>query len=120
MKNTGGSWFNVAHNTTSGKGRNPVKALTYAMGRDLPRPESVGNEQFRSRPSRERVSAGIKQAGISGTRRNGMGDSWFQDGAAKLGSKSSARKFASAMIAKIPFPLSRHIAAYWKPQAVAA
>jgi len=22
-KNTGGSWFNVAHNTTSGKGRNP-------------------------------------------------------------------------------------------------
>lgn len=23
MKNTGGSWFNVAHNTTSGRGRNP-------------------------------------------------------------------------------------------------
>lgn len=24
VKNTGGSWFNVAHNTESGKGRNPV------------------------------------------------------------------------------------------------
>jgi hypothetical protein len=31
-------------------------------------------------------------------------------------SKSPARKFASAMIAKIPLPLARHIAAYWKPR----
>ena len=31
------------------------------------------------------------------------------------GSKSSARKAASARIAKIPLQLSRHIAAYWKP-----
>jgi hypothetical protein len=23
IKNSGGSWFNIAHNTTSGKGRNP-------------------------------------------------------------------------------------------------
>ena len=27
-KNTGGSWFNIAHNTTSGHGRNPVMELT--------------------------------------------------------------------------------------------
>jgi hypothetical protein len=33
-KNNGGSWFNVAHNTTSGKGRNPVagKANNPARG----------------------------------------------------------------------------------------
>ena len=31
------------------------------------------------------------------------------------GSGSKARKAASAAIAKIPFPLARHIAAYWKP-----
>jgi len=58
---------------------------------------------------------GTKQAGISGIRDNGKGDKWFQDGAAKHGSKSSARKAASAMIAKIPLVLARHIAAYWKP-----
>lgn len=35
----------------------------------------------------------------------------------RYGSKSKARKRASAMIAKIPLPLSRHIAATWKPAA---
>lgn len=36
------------------------------------------------------------------------------------GSKSKARKAASAAIAKIPFPLAVHIAKYWHPQQVAA
>jgi len=76
--------FNVAHNTTSGKGQNPD---------------------------------GRKQPGISGPRANGKGDRWFQDGAAQHGPKSNARKHASVMIAKIPLPLSRHIAATFKPQA---
>ena len=62
-------------------------------------------------------SDGVKQAGISGVRENGKGDRWFQDGAAKSGSKSSARKAASAEIAKIPFALAQHISAYWKPTA---
>lgn len=73
MKNSGGSWFNIAHNKGSGKGRNPD-------GRN----------------------AGIKQGG-----------SWFHDSNGTLrshSSKSSKRKAASAMIAKIPFELSRHIA----------
>jgi len=82
VKNTGGSWFNVAHNTTSGKGKNPVHEL-----------------------------AGIKQAG-----------DWFGDASPgslrSFGSKSSARKFASATIAKIPLTLSRHIAATWRPENV--
>lgn len=83
-KNTGGSWFNVAHNTTSGKGQNPD---------------------------------GRKQPGLSGVRANGKGDRWFQDGAARHGSKSNARKAASALIAKIPPPLSRHIARTFYPRA---
>lgn len=58
---------------------------------------------------------GRKQPGISGLRSNGKGDRWFQDGAAQHGSKSSARKMASAMIAKIPLPLSRFIAATFRP-----
>lgn len=76
IKNSGGSWFNVAHNTTSGKGRNPD-------GRNDPR---------------------------DGTK---VGGDWF--GAASQSpmrqhhSKSTARKAASAMIAKIPFALAKWI-----------
>ena len=74
-KNNGGSWFNIAHNTTSGKGRNPDG------------------------------------------RKNG--NDWFGPGADCLlqrrhGSKSSGRKMASAMIAKIPLTLSRHIGATFR------
>ena len=49
------------------------------------------------------------------------GGDWFNDKQASISrmtsSKSPARKFASAMIAKIPLPLSRHIAAAFKPVA---
>lgn len=53
---------------------------------------------------------GIKQDGLAGKRANGKGARWFEGGASGHGSKSTARKAASAMIAKIPAPLSRHIA----------
>lgn len=69
--------------------------------------------------SRDCGVEGIKQAGISGVRNNGKGDRWFQDGAAKSGSKSNARKAASAQIAKIPMPLARYIASHFKPKAIA-
>lgn len=83
-KNTGGSWFNVAHNTGSGKGKNPVHALSGHKYRD---PD--GYE--RSHP-------------------NAFG--WK---APRTTSKGAARKMASAMIAKIPLPLSRHIARTYLP-----
>lgn len=86
-KNSGGSWFNVAHNTESGVGQNPDGRLD-----------------------------GVKQGGISGERNNGKGDRRFQDGAAAHGSKSSARKAASARIAMIPFPLAQHIARVYYPR----
>lgn len=70
--------------------------------------------------SRDCGVEGRKQPGISGTRDNGKGDRWFQDGAAKHGSKSAARKAASAKIAKIPLALSSHIARVYKPRAKAA
>jgi len=60
-------------------------------------------------------NAGVKQPGISGMRENGKGDAWFQDGAARSGSKSKARKAVSAAIAKIPFPVSSYIARIYKP-----
>ena len=65
--------------------------------------------------SLQRHFSGTKQPGIGGPRANGKGDAWFQDGAAKHGSKSNARKAASAMIAKIPLTLSQHIAKVYHP-----
>ncbi len=56
----------------------------------------------------------------------GANGGWFNDNKragkgetgylSRSGSKSSARKAASAHIAKIPLPLSRHIARAWKPE----
>ena len=89
-----------------------------------------GGRLFRDRPDTSRWSSwhdygegynqrpdGIKQPGICGVRENGKGDAWFQDGAARHGSRSAARKAASALIAKIPFPLAQHIARTFKPHA---
>jgi hypothetical protein len=72
--------INVAHNTTSGKGRNPD-------GR------KQGGDWF----------AEARKGGKGGT-------------SASFGSKSPARKLASAMIAKIPEPLSRYIAVTFLPK----
>ncbi len=51
--------------------------------------------------------------------RKGNGGIWFEgntENPMRQGhSKSDARKMASAMIAKIPLPLSRHVAAMWRP-----
>ena len=49
-----------------------------------------------------------------------IGGDWFRDPACHSahGSKSNARKAASAMIAKIPLPLSTHIARVYWPQSV--
>jgi hypothetical protein len=73
-------------------------------------------------PSWEDVKA--KKTGSHWTNpaeRNGVknGNDWFGSGAdcslqRKHGSKSGGRKMASAMIAKIPLPLSRHIGATYR------
>lgn len=79
IKNEGGSWFRVAHNTTSGKGRNPD-------GRPLHRSDETGKK---------------------------IGGDWFSDPTStcrRHGSKSAGRRMASAMIAKIPLRLARHVA----------
>lgn len=80
-KNSGGSWFSIAHNTTSGKGRNPD-------GRNDPRD-------------------GIK-----------IGGDWFNDltPIRRSRKRSTKRKVASALIAKIPLVLARHVAAVYRPR----
>lgn len=83
-KNDGGSWFNVAHNTTSGHGQNPDGRNTMANAQD-------------------------------GCKQKGSGHAWYRGEVGMMSSKSSARKAASAHIAKIPLPLARHIARAWWP-----
>lgn len=85
QKNTGGSWFNIAHNTTSGTNNNPTRGKALEAHDDgvkgfTPHGEPLG--------------------------KNVLGR--------MHGSKSKARKAASAKIAKIPLPLARHIAQIYR------
>lgn len=78
-KNSGGSWFGVAHNTTSGSGQNPVNGIKCPEG-------------------------WFSASSPMGVGRHG----------------SLKRKAASALIAKIPFPLSSYIARVYRPLEIAA
>lgn len=106
-KNNGGSWFNVAHNTTSGTGRNPVHELA---GQKVPvysDPRRNGGRGVHLTNPAEN-SEGLK-----------IGGDWFSDPKStcrRHGSRSNARRAASAQIAKIPFELASHIARVYKPK----
>ena len=137
IKNAGGSWFNVAHNTTSGTGRNPDGRKTNGAPHIR---DGAAHTRHLTNPSEH---AGVKQGGsgaawwdkaLDERRKNPAA---FQlrgdliEGRRGVGGRSSIRnrnadprpshgnspkrKFASAMIAKIPLPLSRHIAATFRP-----
>lgn len=61
------------------------------------------------------VTAAQRYREDRGIKHQGSGDEWFDTGPAAMSSRSNSRKAASAEIAKIPLPLSRHIAAVYKP-----
>lgn len=112
-KNAGGSWFNIAHNTASGTGRNPVHALA-----------SDGVKvRGLNWSDRSRKGQAFNPAAQGKAVREARGDTfgWSKDSDLRnCNSKSSARKAASAKIAKIPFVLSSHIARVYWPRSVAA
>ena len=56
---------------------------------------------------------------VSAIKQHGSGAAWFDRGIASLPSGSSRRKAASALIAKIPMDLSRHIGRVYYPRAAA-
>ncbi len=62
----------------------------------------------------ETLAAKISDA-EPGVKIHGSGHAWYREGLGRVSSGSSARKAASAMIAKIPFVLSRYIAQVYKP-----
>jgi hypothetical protein len=100
IKNNGGSWFNIAHNTTSGCGQNPD-------GRKNPGFRFDGSgKSFQSESVKRHADDTF---------------GWSKDSALRnCNSKSPARKAASAKIAKIPLALSSHIARVYKPESLAA
>lgn len=65
-------------------------------------------------PHLSNPSEGIKLRSPGHYLKPGSGPDWFDVGAAAYGSNSVSRKMASAELARIPFPLSRHIARCFK------
>lgn len=102
FKNGGGSWFDVAHNTTSGVGNNPVNR------------EGVKNPG-QDWSKHKRTGQVSPHWNVSGIKHHGSGAVWFDTGPAQFNSQSSKRKAAAALIAKIPLPLARHIARTYRP-----
>lgn len=90
-KNNGGSWFNVGSPGQKVTSKNPVHELTKAPARVSETPPTDGRK------------------GV------GTGAAWFDQNTSSLPSSSPRRKMASALIAKIPLPLSRHIARTYHP-----
>lgn len=122
-KNQGGSWFAQAHNTESGHGQNPVKN----PGQDWNRFRKTGKtsphwnvEALKVGDQNTYRVDGMPSPYFTnpteGIKHHGSGRVWFDTGPASFSSNSLRRKAASALIAKIPLPLARHIAAYWHPR----
>jgi hypothetical protein len=125
IKNGGGSWFAVAHNTASGKGQNPDgrKGIPHRTAGHWTNPaEHEGVKQGGSGAAwfdklldeRRKEATAIKNGG-----------DWFSSGEncslqRRQSSRGTSRKAASAHIAKIPFPLAQHIARCFLPVEVPA
>lgn len=94
-----------------------VPALMPAMFRGV----KVPSEQGRRTDIGNGARFTSRDCGVEGIKQHGSGREWFA-GEGKISrltsSKSSARKLASAQIAKIPFPLAVHIARTFKESAV--
>lgn len=102
FKNNGGSWFAIGSPGQKQTLGNPVNGTKAPSGSGR-RTDKGNGVRFTSR-----------DCGIEGVKQHGSGPAWFDTGIAKHGSRTNARKLASAMIAKIPFPLAQHIARVYR------
>jgi hypothetical protein len=120
IKNNGGSWFNIGSPGQKVLNQNPVHD-----GQKVPGFRFDGSgRSFQTASVEPRKGGGgtwfgdyqeMRISGVKGLTPDGQPTG--KNVAARMcGSKSKARKAASAAIAKIPFPLAQHIARYWKPQ----
>ena len=114
-----GSWFAIANSKNRGGQKVPGfrfdgsgKSFQSASVAHVKVPSEVGHRTDPGKGARFTS----RDCGIEGTKN---GNDWFGAGEncseqRRHGSKSSRRKMASAMIAKIPLPLSRHIGATFR------
>lgn len=120
IKNAGGSWFAVSHNNVPHSRGDAIAHTPHMTNPAEHGFKSSGlNWSDRSKRGQDFTRVAGHQA-MDGIKQHLSGPAWFDEGAARHSSKSPARKFASAMIAKIPLPLSRHIARTWWPLSGAA
>lgn len=128
-KNNGGSWFAIGSPGQKVVGKNPVHELAgikvgnAAERRWEDRPVKRLRDAYDPMWKREftATAADIVTAALDGAGegRKGYAKVLGQSEVSRqFGSKSPQRKMASAMIAKIPLPLSRHIAATFRPQII--
>jgi hypothetical protein len=111
-KNDGGSWFNVGSPGQKETNKNPVHAMTGFKSQGMNWSDQMKKGQDFTRLAGQHC--GLK--GSNGYERDHpQAFGWKKPGTS---SKSSARKAASAMIAKIPFPLSQWIARIMKPNCI--
>jgi hypothetical protein len=61
-----------------------------------------------------------RDCGIESVKQGGSGAAWWDKGLDECRKEATGRKAASALIAKIPLPLARHIAAVFRPDAETA
>lgn len=106
-KNDGGSWVAIGSPGQINVGQNP-DGRKVAM--------NFHEHEKTGKPGRSFQTAAVDGSKGSATGL-GRGHDWRQDPSGRFNSKSSARKAASAQIAKIPLPLARHIARMFKPEA---
>jgi hypothetical protein len=96
-KNNGGSWFAVSHNNVPHSRGDGLKGIPHRPTGHWTNPAENGS--------------GLKSSG---------GDAFWVENTKGSHHGSHKRKFASALIAKIPAPLSRHIARTYFPSAKGA
>ena len=100
-KNTEGSWVAIGSRGKTETNNNPVHQISKAWREK--KYQETDKRQYQ-----------VSDDGVKGFTPHGQPLGKNELGI-KSGSKSKSSKAASAAIAKIPFPLARYIAAYWKP-----
>jgi len=96
--------------------RKAIKVATMGAGWYPPdHPKHVRGLAFNGHAARATTIANAQD----GCKQSGSGAAWWRGEVGSLSSTSTARKAASAHIAKIPFQLARHIARAWHPREAA-
>lgn len=125
IKNTGGSWFSQSHGKTNDvvnhpdgyeRRRNDPRDALNHPGRSLDGIKVGDRNMHRASGGHKWSPHWTEGAGADGVKQGG---DWFGETAPgqlrSYSSKSSRRKAASALIAKIPFELARWIGRAWLP-----